>query len=200
MICRFCGSTSIVWDNVLGVAICSSCGSVVEEYSVDDGASSLPGFSVVKARGKRASRAPVAPVLWLESPVNKKALNLIRGSDLVREVKDLVDGVPTLKSRTLRVRVALALYLICRSLGYSKAKARLYASKAVGVSERSVASVEAKHPIVEGRLLAVVREKLAGGGGKFMVHSDFIVDKIFESRLARRQLSHVEREPNEGEL
>ncbi|MFN4045817.1 MAG: TFIIB-type zinc ribbon-containing protein, partial [Acidilobaceae archaeon] len=59
MICRFCGSTAIVWDNVLGVTVCSSCGSIVEEHAVDDGASSLHGLGVVKARGSRpSSRAP----------------------------------------------------------------------------------------------------------------------------------------------
>ncbi|MDM7275788.1 MAG: TFIIB-type zinc ribbon-containing protein [Thermoprotei archaeon] len=194
MICRFCGSTAIVWDSVLGVTVCSSCGSIVEENAVDDGASSLHGFGVVKARGRLASRAPAVLGSRLESPANRRALNLIRGSSVVREVKALVDGVPTLKSRTLRVRVALALYLICRSLGYSKAKSRLYASRAVGVSERSVASVEAKHPIVEGRLLAAVRDRLAGRrGGSIMF-------EILEGRLTGRKLSHVEREPQEVEL
>lgn len=200
MICRFCGSTAIVWDNVLGVTVCSSCGSIVEEHAVDDGVSGLHSFGVVKAKSKLASRAPVALGSGLDSPANKRALSLIRESSVVREVKTLVDRVPTLKSRTLRVRVALAIYLICRSLGYSKAKSRLYASRAVGIPERSVAGVEAKHPIVESKLVAAVRDKLAEKGGEFTVHDDFIVRKILEGRFTHRQLSHVEREPQEVEL
>ncbi len=81
-------------------------------------------------------------ILPISSIVNVKALETLSKYPLVMLALELVDSNPLLKARTLRGRVALALYVIYRALGCSKSKSRVLVSRALRVSPKTIERVE----------------------------------------------------------
>ena len=145
MICRFCGSEALVWDHVLGYVVCSSCGSVVGDIMDDGVAVSRVASARLRAplrpRGLR-SQPVVDRFSLISSVVNARALEALSRYPMVRTVLELVDSNPLLKARTLRGRVALALYATYRALGYSRPKSRVLAARIARVSPRTIERVE----------------------------------------------------------
>jgi len=96
----------------------------------------------------------------IASLVNSRALELLSGYRVVRLALNLVDSDPVLKARTTRGRVAIALYIVYRALGYSKTRSKLLASKACRVSMKSLERVEKTYRGRVGELEAKARELL----------------------------------------
>lgn len=144
--CPYCSSPSLVWDSFYGSIICSSCGAVVAESLIDE---SAPLSNVAETREPPArsrgslrllervldQRAACDP---LSSPVNKKALEVLRSSREVYEILVEISRYSRVKTRKLRVRIALALYLYLRIQGYSKSRALAEASRRAGASAKSL--------------------------------------------------------------
>lgn len=145
LICRFCGSDSLVWDDRLGFIVCSTCGSILEgimdDFRVDQGAL-IPKRAPLPRRDRWVI---VDRLNAISSPVNSRALNVISRYEVVRLTLKLVDSNPVLKARTTRGRVALALYALYRAIGYSKVKSRVLASRAIRVSPRVLEVTTRKH-------------------------------------------------------
>jgi transcription initiation factor TFIIIB Brf1 subunit/transcription initiation factor TFIIB len=151
LICRFCGSESLVWDHGAGFVVCASCGSVIGEL-VDDGVP-FSRFTLKPRRSRFSARfsglkfeggGSFDRLSLLNTHVNSRALSVLSSYPLVRLALELVDSSPLLKARTLRGRVAIALYLVHRSLGFSKSRSRILASRALRVSPRTIERVERK--------------------------------------------------------
>lgn len=142
--CPYCLSSTLVWDSFYGSVVCPSCGAVLAESLIDD---SLP---LLRSRAESRSRRSLERPLRLEleheearpdplvSPINKRALEVLRKSREVYEILVEISRHPKVKHRKLRVRVALALYLYLRLQGYPKSKAVAEASKKAGVSARGL--------------------------------------------------------------
>lgn len=150
MICRFCGSQNIVWDHSYGRVICASCGAVLEDMIEDQ----VQNFIILRA-GSRRSRAepPQAPPELL----NKKALRTLSSEEEIREIYYVLNRNPILKARTLRVKVAIAVYAHRRASGYSKNRARRDASSMAGVSVKSIMKLERGHRDIVEALVEKVR-------------------------------------------
>ncbi|MEM0491605.1 MAG: TFIIB-type zinc ribbon-containing protein [Acidilobaceae archaeon] len=154
MICKYCGSTSIVWDEVLGIVVCTTCGSVLQsilEYS---------HVSFKQKEAKRKARRLVKREDYIvatsrlitnnykasiESISSKKALKALESSKNLRSIFSIINTNPILKARTLRVKVAIATYIYYRILGYSKRKSKLYTAKITGISIRTIDKIESKY-------------------------------------------------------
>ncbi|MEM4865771.1 MAG: TFIIB-type zinc ribbon-containing protein, partial [Acidilobaceae archaeon] len=161
VVCPYCLSTNIIWDSFYGSVVCSSCGIVLAENLIDDGRSSfyaddeeglvqksLERQLRLKLKHRETRPDPLA------SPINKKALEVLKRNREVYEILVEVSKHPKIKSRKLRMRVALALYLYLRTLGYLKSKAIAEASRRAGVSARCLERV------IKEREIMVVLEKL----------------------------------------
>ncbi|MEN3000143.1 MAG: TFIIB-type zinc ribbon-containing protein [Acidilobaceae archaeon] len=157
MICRYCGSTDIVWDHASGHLVCASCGSVLETIMEHS-----PTYSAPKRRFcLRPEEREVPRRAWgLEGVLNKRALGALK-NEHVKELLEVVNSHPLLKARTFRVKVALAAYLYHRAMGYSKRTSMLQASKMTGVPPRTMDKLESKYRTIltaaEGRARSLVR-------------------------------------------
>jgi transcription initiation factor TFIIIB Brf1 subunit/transcription initiation factor TFIIB len=165
LICRFCGSDNLIWDHGVGYVVCASCGSVVEEL-LDDGVrfSSSPALKPRFSAGFHSFRfkggGSVDRFSLITSLINSRALNILSSYPVVRFALELVDSNPVLKARTLRGRVALALYLVYRALGYSKSRSRVLASRALRVSPKTIERVERWNKSVLGVLEVKAKDML----------------------------------------
>lgn len=144
MICKYCGSTNIVWDHERGHAVCASCGSVLETIMEHS-----PAYGAPRRRPyPKPEEREVPRIAWdMERVLNKRALVALK-NEQVRELLELVNSHPLLKARTFRVRVALAAYLYHRAMGYSKRTSMLQASKMTGVPSRTVDKLETKYRVI----------------------------------------------------
>ena len=125
----------------------------------------LQGFMVrkhrVTLRRGGVDLRSVDRVSLVSSIVNLRALSIVSRYGVVRRVLNLVDSNPVLKARTVRGRIAVALYLTYRALGYSKSKSRILASRACRVSPRTLEKVERRNRDAIARLEVKVREVVA---------------------------------------
>ncbi|MGC9209953.1 MAG: TFIIB-type zinc ribbon-containing protein [Acidilobus sp.] len=164
MKCPVCGSARLAWSDELGYVVCQDCGAVISELIDDEGP---PGFSDAPVRLRRAGPQEAPPPVRepLEVAVEEAARLAVRRGRVIEVVGgtvrvrppvvrrpegiegllELMDGFPELKSRTERVRAAIAVYAALRSVGVSKSRAIELASRASGASPRSLVKVMERH-------------------------------------------------------
>ena len=130
-----------------------------------DDHSYIQGFIVRKRkvvlRRGRVDLRLVDRISLVGSIVNLRALSIVSRYSVVRQILNLVDSNPILKARTVRGRVAVALYLTYRALGYSKSKSKILASRACRVSPRTLEKVERGNRDAIARLEVRAREVIA---------------------------------------
>lgn len=107
----------------------------------------MDSYVIMRPRGReRRPEVPKAPPDLL----NRKAMATLRSEEEIRNIYYMLNKNPVLKARTLRVKVAVAVYAHRRASGYSKNRARREASAAAGVSAKSIVKLERNHrPLVE---------------------------------------------------
>ncbi len=162
MRCPVCGSDRLAWSDELGYLVCQDCGAIISELIDDDAA---PAVSPVQAHRKKSAGLPSPVTAPLEEAVEEASKRAVaRGRVLIvvgrsvrlappirRDLGDIGDlleimrGFPDLRSRTRRVRAAIAVYAALRAAGLSRSRAAEVASRAAGVSPRSVAKVWETH-------------------------------------------------------
>lgn len=166
MRCPRCGSSRLAWSGDSGYLVCQECGAIIEtlfdEY--------MPS-SELEARRRRLptgepvggppARTPLESELDRVSrtAVRRGKVVAVRGGQLVmvsiatrsvaegetKKLLELMDKYPTLKSRTQRVKVGLALYARMLAAGMSKSRALEEASRLSGASERSIESAAKRY-------------------------------------------------------
>jgi transcription initiation factor TFIIIB Brf1 subunit/transcription initiation factor TFIIB len=182
--CSWCGSQRLAWIEE-GYVVCQSCGTIVsglQGVAEEPSRAQLGHVQRVKRlarrvaedRGFLGSPPPSAPGQGAGSPppgavlawrrsgarfflANRRARDLLRSNTRLSFIAGLVNGDPLLKARSLRTRVALAMYLDLRSRGYSKKRSLRMASLLAGSSESSLERVISKYrdriEILEKRIL-----------------------------------------------
>ncbi|MGC9072165.1 MAG: TFIIB-type zinc ribbon-containing protein [Acidilobus sp.] len=164
MRCPVCGSTRLAWSDELGYLVCQDCGTIISEL-IDDEAPYTSASEVSKRRRATAPKAP-PPTSWtLEEVVEDAARTAVgRGKVLevvgrsvrlrppvsrkpegIDELLEVMRGFPDLRSRTERVRAAIAVYAALKSMGVSRTRAIDMASRASGASPKSLAKVIERH-------------------------------------------------------
>ncbi|MCE4612488.1 MAG: hypothetical protein F7C07_01455 [Desulfurococcales archaeon] len=168
LICYWCGSERLAWLEE-GYVVCQSCGTVISESSIEErvfkaqarharrGARlGARGSRILKAgrvlRGilkypKGASGATIGSWerLLLTRIANRKAESLLHSDERISLIAGLVDSDPVLRARSLRTRVALAVYLDLRSRGYSKRYSLDRATALTGSSRSSLEKTISKY-------------------------------------------------------
>lgn len=179
MRCPVCGSERLAWSGESGYLVCQDCGAVISEL-IDDGPPATDDLPV----RRRPQSAPPPAVTPLEEAVEEASRRAVaRGRVLVvvgRSVRlapplartpkgiepllEVMRDFPDLRSRTERVRAAIAVYAALRAMGLSRARATELASRTTGASPRSLAKVLERHRrSVEGYERAVAGA-IAGQG------------------------------------
>ena len=176
--CYWCGSARLAWSEE-GYIVCQSCGSIVSESSIDErlptwqrrragqgvarrASGRLRTRRIVEKLVKRAGRSLGVALgsprrLLLATMVNRKAESLLQSSDRLSFIASLVDSDPVLKARSLRTRVALAVYLDLRSRGYGKRysieRASILAGSSRSTLERTISKYRDRIEILQRRIL-----------------------------------------------
>ena len=144
MECPYCKSRNIIWDYTRGEIVCRSCGSVLDKiYSYAEYYDDEPVFIakssyidfykkvertkkwVERIMGKRV-------VLYNGSYIREVSLNvakLIESDEKYLIIYDVVNNIPQLRTKDIRYKLALALYLIDKE-EFNKFKMHL------GISEK----------------------------------------------------------------
>jgi len=161
--CPVCGSTRLAWDELTGYLVCQDCGAVISQLIEEE----RPALPRPPWRPIRRRPEPVVPPASrpLEEDVEEAAAKAVRRGKVIEVVGravrlrppmkekveglegllEMMSGFPDLKSRTERVRKALALYAALRAMGFSRSRATELASRAAGASPRSILKVRERH-------------------------------------------------------
>ncbi|MCE4601761.1 MAG: hypothetical protein F7C08_02655 [Desulfurococcales archaeon] len=153
--CRWCESENLAWSHETGFIVCMRCGAVLapimeatHNAQTDTLVRPLIRTSMGQAEEKimeAARRGLLVRTtrrgLVLDHPGNRKARRvLMEMRELIPVYRALLED-PLLKSRTLRARVGLALYIHLILQGTPKGRALMIAAAKAGTSPYTIQSI-----------------------------------------------------------
>lgn len=130
MKCPYCGSDKVIWDYANGCLVCSECGSVIDQiyssetyYDIEDENTLIPNF-LYSDLAKKIENADKFQkelsndnlrkfIIYNGSIVRESSLNslkLIENNEKLLLLYDIVDSLPKFKSKSIKYKLALALY------------------------------------------------------------------------------------------
>ena len=114
MKCPYCGSENLVWRE--GQVVCSSCGSVIDR--IYDGASFFEPIKPKPATKYTVEKEeiPIYKDVVLDNGAviraeSLPAIKLIESNELFLIIYDVVNSHPLFRSKTIKTKLAVALYL-----------------------------------------------------------------------------------------
>ncbi len=143
--CKWCGSDKLVWRHDAGILVCAECGGVLETLMEPPDDLSIEGVYGIRVHDYERDLEKILEkglsVEWVKGkpigvhPSTEKARKIAENLGLDAEL-DLIESDVILKSRPLRNRIALAIYLRLVSQGYTPGYAVREAARLAGVSEK----------------------------------------------------------------
>lgn len=128
MKCPYCGSENLVWDYEHGNIVCSECGSVIDQIYSDfefidnepvvtslsyyiDFKKKLDTYNRLKQLEDKIKKSKL--VIYNGSNVKETSLNalkLIENNEKLLILYDVIDNIPMFRSKSIKYKLALALY------------------------------------------------------------------------------------------
>ena len=153
--CRWCGSEDLAWSHETGFIVCMSCGAVLAPIMEAAHKSQAEGRvrPLIRATMGQAEEKVMEAArrgllvrmtrrgLVLDHPGNRKAERLLREMRELAPVYRALMEDPILKSRTLRARVGLALYIHLTLKGTPRGRALVVAAARAGTSPYTIQSI-----------------------------------------------------------